>query len=63
MKRSMNWFQLQKVAGQYLQPLAAPAHFASQQAASNWKIETSALLKTERAWYELLGKIWAAIKS
>jgi uncharacterized SAM-binding protein YcdF (DUF218 family) len=62
MQRSINWFQQQKVAEQYLQPIAAPAHFGAPTEYTNWKIETSALLKTERSWYEFLGKAWAAIK-
>jgi uncharacterized SAM-binding protein YcdF (DUF218 family) len=61
-QRSMHWFQQHKIDGQYLQPIAAPAHFDAQEKSSNWKIETSALVKTERTWYELLGNIWAAIK-
>ena len=63
MHRSMNWFQQQKVGELYLQPIAAPAYFGAQETSSNWKIETSALMKTERTWYELLGRAWAAIKS
>jgi uncharacterized SAM-binding protein YcdF (DUF218 family) len=62
MQRSMNWFQQQKVDDHHLQPIAAPAHFGAPKSSSNWKIQTSALLKTERSWYELLGKAWAAIK-
>lgn len=62
MQRSMNWFQQQGVAGLYLQPIAAPAYFAAPKKSSNWKIETSALMKTERTWYELLGRTWAALK-
>ena len=62
MQRSMNWFQQQKVGELYLHPIPAPAHFGAPKKSSNWKIETSALLKTERSWYELLGNIWAAIK-
>ncbi len=63
MQRSINWFKQQKVEGQHLQPIAAPAHFGAPNDSSNWKIETSALLKTERSWYEILGRIWAKIKS
>jgi uncharacterized SAM-binding protein YcdF (DUF218 family) len=62
MQRSMHWFQQQEITGQYLQPIAAPAHFGAPSESTTWKIETSALLKTERSWYELLGKAWAAIK-
>ena len=62
MPRSINWFQQQKVEGQHLLPIAAPAHFGTPTESTNWKIETSALLKTERSWYELLGRTWAAIK-
>jgi uncharacterized SAM-binding protein YcdF (DUF218 family) len=62
MQRSMNWFEQQKVGELYLQPIPAPAHFGAPEKRSNWKIETSALLKTERAWYEFLGKAWAALK-
>ncbi len=63
MQRSINWFEQQEVEGTYLQPIPAPAHFGAQETSSNWKIETSALLKTERTWYELLGRAWAVIKS
>lgn len=63
MQRSMKWFEQQTIEGQSLVPIAAPAHFGSPNEFSNWKIETSALLKTERSWYELLGRAWAAIKS
>ena len=63
MQRSMNWFQQQKVGELYLHPIPAPAHFGAPKKSSNWKIETSALLKTERSWYELLGKAWTAIKA
>ncbi|MGK0405057.1 MAG: uncharacterized SAM-binding protein YcdF (DUF218 family) [Oleispira sp.] len=63
MQRSMNWFQQQEVDGQHLQPIAAPAYFGAPKISSNWKIQTSALLKTERSWYELLGKAWAAMKA
>jgi uncharacterized SAM-binding protein YcdF (DUF218 family) len=62
MQRSMNWFEQQKVGGLYLHPIPAPAHFGAPKKSSNWQIETSALLKTERTWYELLGRGWAAIK-
>lgn len=63
MQRSMNWFQQQIIEGQHLQPIPAPAHFGAPKKDTNWKIETSALLKTERSWYELLGKAWTAIKA
>lgn len=63
MQRSLNWFKQQNINGQALEPIPAPAYFAAQETSSNWKIETSALLKTERTWYELLGRAWAAIKS
>ena len=62
MQRSINWFQQQKVAEQYLQPIAAPAHFGAPTEYTNWKIETSALLKTERTWYELLGRVWLCFR-
>lgn len=62
MQRSMKWFQQQKVAGKSLEPIAAPAHFAAKEKSTDWKIETSALMKTERTWYELLGRAWAVIK-
>jgi uncharacterized SAM-binding protein YcdF (DUF218 family) len=62
MQRSMNWFERQEIDGYYLRPIAAPAHFGAQSESSSWKIETSALQKTERAWYESLGKIWAAVR-
>jgi uncharacterized SAM-binding protein YcdF (DUF218 family) len=62
MQRSINWFEQQSIEGKALAPIAAPAHFSAPTETSNWKIETSALLKTERTWYELLGKAWAAIK-
>lgn len=62
-QRSMAWFQQQKVDGQQLKPLAAPAQFFARQKSKNWKIETKALLKTERAWYETLGKAWAALNN
>jgi uncharacterized SAM-binding protein YcdF (DUF218 family) len=62
MQRSMAWFQQQEDDFMML-PIAAPAHFASQAESSNWKIETSALLKTERTWYELLGRVWAVLKN
>lgn len=63
MQRSINWFEQQEVEGVNLKPIPAPAHFGAQEISSNWKIETSALLKTERTWYELLGRAWAAIES
>jgi uncharacterized SAM-binding protein YcdF (DUF218 family) len=62
MQRSMDWFEQQKIEGKNLTPIAAPAYFGAQKTSSNWKIETSALMKTERTWYELLGRTWAAIK-
>jgi uncharacterized SAM-binding protein YcdF (DUF218 family) len=61
-QRSMNWFTRQKIEGQYLQPIAAPAHFGARKKSSDWRIGTDALSKTERTWYEFLGSIWAAIK-
>lgn len=57
MQRSMNWFKQEG-----LQPIPAPAHFGAPKKTSNWKIETRALLKTERTWYELLGKLWQSLK-
>ena len=63
MQRSVNWFEQQSIEGQGLKPIPAPAYFGAQETSSNWKIETSALMKTERSWYELLGRAWAAIKS
>lgn len=63
MQRSMKWFQQQEVEDIYLNPIAAPAHFAAKETSTSWKITTSALLQTERTWYELLGRAWAAIKS
>ncbi|MGK0249812.1 MAG: uncharacterized SAM-binding protein YcdF (DUF218 family) [Oleispira sp.] len=63
MQRSMTWFEQQSIEGQGLTPIAAPAHFAAPKTSSNWKIDTRALLKTERTWYELLGRAWAAIKA
>lgn len=62
-QRSMKWFEQQSIEGHALAPIAAPAHFGAPNESTNWKIETSALLKTERTWYELLGKAWAVIKS
>jgi uncharacterized SAM-binding protein YcdF (DUF218 family) len=62
MQRSMKWFEQQEIGGKLLKPIAAPAHFGAPTESSNWKIETSALMKTERSWYELLGRAWAAIK-
>jgi len=62
MQRSMNWFQQQEVEGLHLKPIAAPAHFAAPKKSSNWKIGSGALQKTERTWYEILGRTWAAIK-
>lgn len=63
MQRSIKWFEQQSIKGQALKPIPAPAFFGAQETSSNWKIETSALMKTERSWYELLGRAWAAIKS
>ncbi len=57
MQRSMNWFKQEG-----LKPIPAPAHFGAPKKTSNWKIETSALLKTERTWYELLGRLWQSLK-
>lgn len=62
MQRSMNWFQQQEVEGLHLKPIAAPAHFGAPKKSSNWKIGSGALQKTERTWYEILGRTWAAIK-
>lgn len=63
MQRSMEWFKRQKINGKNLTPIAAPAYFDAQETSSNWKINTRAMMKTERAWYELLGRGWATIKS
>jgi uncharacterized SAM-binding protein YcdF (DUF218 family) len=63
MRRSINWFEQQSIEGHPLTPIAAPAHFGAPEKSSSWKIETSALLKTERSWYELLGRAWATIKA
>ena len=63
MQRSIKWFEQQSIEGQALELIPAPAFFGAQETSSNWKIETSALMKTERTWYELLGRAWAAIKS
>lgn len=63
MQRSMNWFQKQKVKGLYLEPIAAPAYYGTPNKSTTWKIESSALLKTERSWYEYLGKTWTALLS
>ena len=63
MQRSMKWFEQQEFEGKPLSPVAAPAHFGAPTASTNWKIQSRALLKTERSWYEWLGKAWAAIKS
>mgnify|MGYP000066235682 FL=1 len=62
MQRSIKWFQQQNIGGHALAPIPAPAHFGAPKKSTNWKIETSALRKTERTWYELLGRAWAAIK-
>lgn len=61
MQRSLNWFKQQTIDGQKLVPIPAPAHFGAANASSNWKIETSALMKTERTWHEFLGRVWAAM--
>jgi len=58
MSRSIQWFEKQG-----LKPIPAPAHFYAKQDFQNLKIETPALRKTERAWYELLGKLWMWLKS
>ena len=63
MQRSVKWFKQQNIGELYLHPIPAPAHFGAKEESTNWKIETSALMKTERTWYELLGKAWAAVKS
>jgi uncharacterized SAM-binding protein YcdF (DUF218 family) len=63
MQRSMKWFEGQEVEGSQLTPIAAPAHFGAPYSISHWKVETEALIKTERAWYEFLGRVWAAVKS
>ena len=54
--RAMAFFQAQG-----LQPIAAPAsQLASQH--PNWKVGATAQAKSERAFYELLGRLWQAIK-
>lgn len=58
MSRSMQWFQTQG-----LKPIPAPAFFAAQNNSQDLKMQTPALLKTERAWYELLGKLWMWLKT
>jgi len=58
MPRSMLWFEQQG-----LKPIPAPAYFAAQNNSQDLKIQTPALLKTERAWYELLGKLWMWIRT
>lgn len=58
MPRSVQWFKRQG-----LNPIPAPAHFYAKQDSQNLKIQTPALLKTERAWYELLGKLWMWLKT
>jgi len=63
MQRSMNWFNQQAIEGHSFEPIAAPAHFGAPYKKAHWKLETKALRKTERAWYEFLGGVWAAIKS
>ncbi len=60
-QRSINWFEQQRIEGQGLKPIPAPAFFGAANASSNWKIETSALMKTERTWHEFLGRAWAAM--
>lgn len=62
MQRSMDWFKRQKIDGENLTPIAAPAYFDARETSSNWNINTQALMRTERAWYELLGRSWALIK-
>jgi uncharacterized SAM-binding protein YcdF (DUF218 family) len=61
-QRSMKWFEQQSIEGQALAPIAAPAHFGAAKDSTNWKIESSALQKTERIWYELLGRLWQSLK-
>lgn len=63
MQRSMNWFQQQQVNGKALEPIPAPAFFGATNELTDWKIGTNALLKTERTWYELLGRAWASVKT
>jgi uncharacterized SAM-binding protein YcdF (DUF218 family) len=63
MQRSMEWFERQKPNGVALQPIAAPAYFAAQASTNSLKIDTTALQKTERYWYETLGRLWSKIKS
>ena len=62
MQRSMKWFEQQSIEDEVLLPIAAPAHFGASKDSTSWEIGSGALQKTERTWYELLGKIWAAIK-
>lgn len=63
MQRSMNWFEQQNNEGINLNPIAAPAHFGSPNPTVHWKLDSQALIKTERAWYEFLGRVWAALKT
>ncbi len=63
MQRSMNWFEQQIIQDIALKPIAAPAHFGAPYRKSHWHLDTKALLKTERAWYEFLGRLWAIVKS
>jgi uncharacterized SAM-binding protein YcdF (DUF218 family) len=58
MKRAMYWFKQHD-----LSPIPAPAHFSSSPHPQKWSIESYALEQTERAWYELLGLVWAKIKT
>ena len=54
--RAMAFFQAQG-----LQPIAAPASQLSSQH-PNWKVGATAQAKSERAFYEFLGRLWQAIK-
>jgi uncharacterized SAM-binding protein YcdF (DUF218 family) len=62
MQRSMEWFERQKPNGIALEPIAAPSYFAAQKTTNSLKIETTALQKTERYWYETLGRLWSKVK-
>lgn len=42
---------------------AAPAYFSASTENHSWKIETPALRKSERAFYEILGLIWFKLTS
>ena len=42
---------------------AAPAYFSASAEHHDWKIETPALRKSERAFYEILGLIWFKLSS